>query len=203
MQNNLACPVIDNLHAAIHRVEGPRVSLSQILDALGQRSFGILLLIVSVPAMLPVPGLVSLFGIVLLLLGVQMLLGFTQPWLPREVRHRPLPKAQLLKMLRHLQTPLQVLQPYIHRRLPGLVRKHGEKLAGLFIIVQAIFIIIPLPFTNEAPALCIALLAVGFIQQDGALALLAHLLALLAMAAMLALYGSLILAGYMAFISWL
>jgi hypothetical protein len=199
MQNNtIACPVIDSVKTAIHNASGSTVSLNQLLNTLGQRSFGVLLLMLSLPAMLPVPGVVSLFGAVLLLLGVQMLLGLSHPQLPEAVSHRQLPKKQLLKILGHVQKPLRFLQPYIHRRLPGLVRKHGEKLAGLFIIVQAILIIVPLPFTNELPAFCLVL-----IQQDGLLALLSHALSVVVMTVTLKVYHTVLLAAYTAVLSWL
>jgi hypothetical protein len=204
MQNAaIACPVIDSVQIAIRNAPGNTVSLNQLLNTLGQRSFGVLLLMLSLPAMLPVPGVVSLFGAVLLLLGAQMLLGLSHPWLPATVSHKQLSQKQLLKMLGHVQKPLRFLQPYIHRRLPGLVRKHGEKLAGLFIIIQALLIIVPLPFTNELPAFCLVLLALAFIQQDGLLALLSHALSVVVMTVTLKVYHTVLLAAYTAVLSWL
>lgn len=60
------------------------VSLGDILQLAAERTFGFLLAVLSLPSALPIPapGYSTPFGIVLLLLGWQLLVGASTPWLP-------------------------------------------------------------------------------------------------------------------------
>ncbi|HEU4535015.1 MAG TPA: exopolysaccharide biosynthesis protein, partial [Polyangiaceae bacterium] len=65
---------------------GERLTLGELETVLGDRSFGVLLLVLSIPAL--VPGVASIAAIPLVLLGVQLALGHPTPWMPAFVRRR-------------------------------------------------------------------------------------------------------------------
>lgn len=60
------------------------VTLQELLKLSGDRTFGFLLVMLSFPSALPVPapGYSTPFGLLILLLAVQMLWGRHEPWLP-------------------------------------------------------------------------------------------------------------------------
>src|SRR5690606_1907481 len=62
---------------------GP-VSIGQVRDAMGDRSFAALLVLFSAFNLLPLPpGATLIFGIPLILVSAQMVLGFRTAWLPK------------------------------------------------------------------------------------------------------------------------
>ncbi|MDT8266424.1 exopolysaccharide biosynthesis protein, partial [Roseomonas sp. DSM 102946] len=59
---------------------GERITLGEMAEAFGDRAFGLLILLLCLPALLP--GMASVFGLPMLLLGAQMGLGRQMPALP-------------------------------------------------------------------------------------------------------------------------
>ena len=72
---------------------GERVSLLELQDMAGERGFGFFLAMLALPSGVPVPaaGYSIPFGVLLLLLAVQMLIGYHKPWLPDRVRQWSVP----------------------------------------------------------------------------------------------------------------
>jgi len=62
------------------RFPGERISLGDMAEAFGDRAFGLLILLLLLPSLLP--GMASVFGTPVLILGIQMGLGLRQPKLP-------------------------------------------------------------------------------------------------------------------------
>ena len=60
-----------------------RMAIQNILDGLGERSFGLVLLLFGLlSAVAVVPGLATITSLPLLFFGLQMLVGSRTPWLP-------------------------------------------------------------------------------------------------------------------------
>ena len=59
------------------RFPGERITLGEMAEAFGDRAFGLLILLLLLPSLLP--GMASVFGLPVLLLGVQMGLGRRTP----------------------------------------------------------------------------------------------------------------------------
>jgi hypothetical protein len=68
-----------------------RVSFGQMLDALGERGFGLLLILFAVPNLLPfpgVPGVSFVTGMAILVIAVQLILARDEPAFPAWVAAR-------------------------------------------------------------------------------------------------------------------
>lgn len=147
---------------------GPeRVSFDFLLHRLEARAFGILALLLALPNALPgpsIPGFSALFGLPLAALGVQMALGFEQPWLPRFLARRGIARARLERLIALAQAPLRRAEPFFHPRLSGLARRRP---AGLALALLALVMSLPVPLGNLPVALAIILLALGLIAEDG------------------------------------
>src|SRR5210317_2450492 len=61
------------------------ITMSEFVDALGDRGFGLLFIILSLPSALPIPapGYSTPFGIMITILAIQMMAGRQSPWLPQ------------------------------------------------------------------------------------------------------------------------
>ena len=106
--------------------------LSEILAATQGRGFNLLLLLIGLPFLtpIPLPGLSTPFGFVVLLIGARLALG-RRPWLPEKILHRELPArfiARLLGAASRIVRWLEVLlrprldflhEQWIYRRIAG------------------------------------------------------------------------------------
>ena len=146
----------------------------------GDRGFGFLLLLLALPAALPLPapGYATPFGIVMASLGLQMLIGRTHPWVPSFLARRSVPFSLFTFSVRNARIPLRVVELFIRPRLQRLAR-HRLMLPGLglTVCILSCMMSVPIPLTNTAPSFAIFLIAAGLIEEDGLFLLLGMLLA--------------------------
>ena len=153
---------------------GQPLSLNTLLLRSGEYSFGVIITLLTLLFLLPVPlvGISTLLNLASFLLGIQLGLGFHQPWLPKwltRLHLSPVVSAGLLKNLAWLLHPLKKL---VRPRLEVLVRNSlSRRLIGFCVAWCAALsaIPIPIPFTNKIPALAMLFLAIGMVESDGIL----------------------------------
>lgn len=180
------------LQNALDANRGASISLGQLRDALGDKSFGYLLILAVLPSAIPVPGLNSALGLLPMVLGFNLLLGGQKPWLPGFILNYKLPK-------KIFQDFFGVAEP-VWRRYAAFIRPGWafmctnamERLMGLFIIFMSFIIILPGPLTNVLPAIALVILAVGIIVKDGRVVLLSFASGAGILAVLTFLYGSLL-----------
>lgn len=155
-----------------------RVSLAELTEQFGGRALGAFLLVFGLACMLPLPpGGTTIFGLPLLLLAPQLMMGSRAPWLPAKVRERTLATADLRRGLERLLPWLQRLEAISKPRFSILFTAWGQRLIGLVCTVLALVLILPIPLGNILPATAVTVLALSLVQRDGALALLGYALA--------------------------
>ncbi|HEX7027917.1 MAG TPA: exopolysaccharide biosynthesis protein [Gammaproteobacteria bacterium] len=160
-------------------VEGSRVSVDAILDAVGRRSFGPLLLVAGLITLTPVigdiPGVPTLMGVIVLLTAVQLLFRRDHFWLPHWILDRTLPRSKLCKMLKWLRPPARFLDRLTRPRLSAFTRGVG----GYVIATACLVTAITMPatevvlFSANVVGLVLTLFGLALIARDGLLALLA------------------------------
>lgn len=164
-------------------LEGEDASIGEVLDAIADRGFGLILLVLALPAALPLPapGYATPFGLMMALLALQMMRGRTTPWLPERVRRRRVSKSKLAWTMRNAGVPLRFVEWVIRPRLSGLARNRiFLALVGLVVLLMSISMSMPIPLTNTAPSFVIFVLAAGILEEDGLVLLGGLLLAPLA-----------------------
>lgn len=165
-----------------------KISLGEIMDTLGDRAFGALLLILSIPNVLPVPGLSTATGVPMILLGAQMAAGRHSPWLPRRMLAASFDRKAFLGVIRRARPWAERVERHLRPRLPAMAGPTAERLLGLAVVVLAGVLSLPIVFGNQPPALAIALIALGLMESDGVFVsagLVAGLLAIAIVAAVL------------------
>lgn len=160
-------------------VEGNRVSVDAILDAVGRRSFGPLLLVAGLITLTPVigdiPGVPTFMGVIVLLTAVQLLLRRDHFWLPHWILDRTLPRSKLCKMLKWLRPPARFLDRLTRPRLTIFARGIGSYVIAIACIIVAL----TMPatevvlFSANVVGLVLTLFGLALIARDGLLALLA------------------------------
>lgn len=151
------------------------ISLASILELAGDRTFGFLLIILSLPSALPVPipGYALPFGIVVLLLGLQLLAGAKTPWLPRCLLRRTIPRPEIQKIVRQSLPWLQRVEVVSRPRFKAVCTSRGGRLVlGVAVSFMAISMILPLLGTHTLPAISILIIGFGLLDDDGLMSLM-------------------------------
>ena len=161
-------------HAIPTSEQRGKVTLSDLLDLAGERTFGFLFVLLSFPSALPIPapGYSVPFGIAMLLLAVQLLLGRQEPWFPQSWRTHGFEVTQVRRVLKLGLPWLRRIESISRPRLtPVCTSVPGRTVIGLAIALMAISMMIPIPGTNTLPAMGIFVTGFGLLDDDGAISL--------------------------------
>jgi hypothetical protein len=156
------------------------VTLSLVLELLGKESFLILSAFLAIPFLAPVsiPGVSTVFGAMILLIGISLVFD-RPPWLPARFMTHVFPSDKLRTCLSQGLIWVQRLEKISRRRISVLCYGHlMSRVNGLVVVLSALLLMAPLafiPFSNTFPALAILLLSIGILQQDGIFILLGYL----------------------------
>ncbi|WP_439575221.1 exopolysaccharide biosynthesis protein [Phreatobacter sp.] len=178
--------------------EGDRISLGALTGALGDRGFGILVLIFALPNIIPmIPGVSTISGVVIALVGLQMMFGRRSPWLPGFVAERTLPRAALAAMVDRTIGWIVKLERFARPRAVFMIRGPMWLLIGAMCILLGFILALPLSWIgNFPPGVALVVLSVGLLEEDGVLVAAGHLIGLVATllvtALVIALIGALV-----------
>lgn len=174
--------------------EQERVSIGTVIDRLGPSSLGLVLLILTIPAIIPIPGPVGMvLGSCLALVALQVIAGARRVWLPRWLCERGLPTrfvaAAIIKIVPWLERFERRLSP---RRWMVLSGRLARPFLGLAILAMAAIITLPIPFGNILPVIALAMLALALLERDGVAVLWAMAMSLVAVVwtVLLVLFGA-------------
>ncbi len=155
------------LRAMADHATGETISIAQMMDAFGERAFGLLLILFCLPNLIPTPGIGSLFGIPLLLLALQMAAGRAKPWLPRSIEAKTIQRSTLMRMVNAVEPRMRKIESVLKPRFTWLFSPTMDRAIGMFVALCAISIIIPLPGTNFPPAVAVILISLAVMEEDG------------------------------------
>jgi hypothetical protein len=169
--------LLDRLDAAAEKHEP--TSIGDVLDEVGHRSFGPLLLLAGLVMIAPgvgdIPGVPILMGLVVILSAGQLLLGRDHVWLPGWLLRRSVAHDKVQKVVGWLRPVGRFLDRWSRPRLARLT--HGT---GLFVAAAACVVIAagtPLmevvPFSANIAGIAITAYGLALIAADGVLAILA------------------------------
>lgn len=149
------------------------LSIQEITSAVGEKGFGLLLVVLSLPSALPVPapGYSTPFGIVIALVALQMSFSRRTLWLPRMLANIRIKPKLAHSMLDSASNLLLTVERYIKPRQRWISGRPGQLGLSIVIIIMAFLMMLPIPLTNTFPAIVIFLIGVGLAEEDGLLAL--------------------------------
>ncbi len=171
------------------------LDFKDLMQGLGRRAFGMLLLISVLPAFIPIPIGGALSGPLVVLIAAQLLIGLRRPWLPGFIARRG-PKRQTLARFEGIVAPwLLRLERIVRPRLAGVLdHRLATILTGLLLLLLGVLLSLPIPFTNYLLGGLILLFALALLERDGALMLVAWGVGIATVATTGALSGGLIAA---------
>lgn len=167
--------LLDELEQAPH---GAEVSLGDMLEATGRRSFGPALLVPGLILVTPlggVPGMASAMGIVALLVAGQLVMARRHFWLPQWLLRRKVDASTFRKALKLLRRPARGVDRLLRPRLELVLQRPLIALIALAcVIVGFVMPFLELvPFADTAPGVAMLAFGLALISHDGLLALVA------------------------------
>lgn len=151
------------------------LQLGDLLSGFGQSAFGLLLFIGVLPAFIPIPGVGgAIGGPLVILVGVQLLVGLSRLWLPGFIARRGPHRSALITFRTLLSPWLAKLEKLIRPRLHAVLdHKLALSFTGLLLILLGLLLALPIPFTNYVFGVLLLLFALALLERDGALMLVA------------------------------
>lgn len=158
----------DLLAEIVRSGNAPTISVREIVAGLGDRAFGLGILIFALPNCIPgPPGVGSALAIPPLLFAIQMLYGRHRPALPEWLNRRSADRARLARTLDWMRPKMAWIERICRPRWPALTEGRGERWVAAWLLVLSATVLIPLPLTNMFPSIATAIIAVGLIERDG------------------------------------
>ena len=156
-----------------HEDDSERIAFGSLLESVGERTFGALFLVFSIPAVMVgvIPGISTLLGLPLLLLSIQLSIGSPRPWLPRSVSARSLERSAFARVVAAIQPRLQRFEKLLKPRLLVLTSAWAERGIGLCCLIAAVLVFLPIPFGNLLPAVALCAFGLALMEKDGILVL--------------------------------
>lgn len=193
-------PTSEILHEVATQHKAEKITVADMTAALKDRAYGVLMLVLALPCCIPaVPLLPSLFGVPMMLLGLQMVAGRKELWLPKKVAQKEFKTKTYAKLTEKAMPWMQRLEALSKPRLSFLTHGWAERIIGGWMAILAISVCVPLPGTNTLPSIAIAIIAVGMIEKDGLLVLAGALAGLAAVIVIYSLFGAAIAAAIIAY----
>ena len=148
------------------------VYFGTIMEALGTRSFGPVVLLIGVILVTPlsgIPGLPTTMAAGLLLVSLQLVVGRDSFWLPRWLTSRHIPASTLQKGLRWLERPARFVDWWLRPRFSVLASDSGAVgIAAVCILLALIMPVLELvPFSTTAVGVALVAFGLALVSLDG------------------------------------
>lgn len=155
-------------------------TLGGLIGTFGDKSFALLfVLLLGVPALpLPTGGATHVMEIIAALLGLELIVGRDDVWLPQRWRKLELAGARQQRFIASLMRLIRRLERLSRPRLRFLFHhRFSNRVFGLLVIAGSAGAFFAPPFTglDTLPALGVVLLALSVLLEDGLLAVIAIL----------------------------
>ncbi|SMQ69462.1 Uncharacterized conserved protein [Altererythrobacter xiamenensis] len=161
------------------------VSIGDVLDEFGRRSFGPFLMIFALIEITPVggiPGVPTFLAVICAFIAVQLLFGAEHVWVPGWIENRSVSGKKLGESAEKLANSAEKLDHWFHGRMERFTRPLWHKIAAVMILLLCVTVppLELLPFASSAPMLAIASFGLALTVRDGLLMLIAIALSIAA-----------------------
>lgn len=154
------------------------LTIEEIIGDLAGKGKLLILIVLSIPFCQPlqIPGVAIPFGIIIAFIGLRMAFG-KQIWLPKKLLSKRIAAKTVRKTGEKALKIMIKCKRFIHPRMMWLAKSRTMQIInGLIIGFLGIFLALPLPIplSNITAGWGIFLLAVGLLEDDGVILLVAY-----------------------------
>lgn len=157
--------------------DSDKVSLDSVMNAVGRRSFGPILILVGLVIVAPlvgdIPGVPTIMALLIVLVAAQVLMRRKHLWLPRWMLDRRVSSEKLKKAVKWLRKPARFIDGLLRPRLQHLTHEIGIQVTAVvcIIIAAALPPMELVPFSANAAGIALTALGLALIANDGLLAI--------------------------------
>ncbi|MEC9462936.1 MAG: exopolysaccharide biosynthesis protein [Pseudomonadota bacterium] len=155
-------------------LEAGSVTLDGLMSALGRSSIAFAILILSLPALTPIPGPFGMvFGTCLAIVSLQIIAGFRRIWLPSFLGRRQVSGGTIDLMVRYTAPLVARVETLLRKnRMRRFAGPRAQAFLGIPVLLLAIAVALPIPFGNMLPVAALVMIALGLMERDGLVAIL-------------------------------
>jgi hypothetical protein len=162
----------------LKRAKNKPMTIEFLIKTLSGKGRYLILILLSLPFCqpIPLPGLSTIFGILIAFFGVSIMVGKHLLLFSAISKRKVSPKI-IEKIASKALWLVNKIKPMLHQRLTFVVYQPAFRiLNGIVITLLGLFLALPLPipFTNLIPGFVIFLMALGLLEDDGLLILIAY-----------------------------
>ncbi len=152
--------------------DAPEVSVKDIKQEIGERSFGPALAIPAIIEITPIggiPGLPTVIALLIAIIAAQMVFDRDHLWLPSFLENRRMKGETLAKGMRALQKPANWLDKLLEPRMRWVSSDPTLRVMAAIVILLCLFVppLELIPFASTIPMAAIALIGLGLMARDG------------------------------------
>jgi hypothetical protein len=170
------------------------ITIGEIVDALYDRSWGVVIILFALPnSILPIAWVL---GSPILLFTVQMIMGRQELWLPEFMRRQRLSQETFARIMDYVVRYLGKIEAWLRPRWNFLTTDPMERVIGAYMTFITIILLVPVvPFGNALPAFGLAIMAAGLLEKDGLAILVGALIGLVGSIYVIAFLGGILAVG--------
>jgi hypothetical protein len=148
---------------------GDRVTIRALLCTLGRKSTELVLMLLSLPAIVPTPGIPAglIFGTALSLVALQILIKAKRVSLPHPIERLEFSRSRLLDIVTRANGKMAFVERRLRERWLSFLSPTSVKALALLLVLMGVLIALPIPFGNVLPGIASLLVALGLMSRDG------------------------------------
>jgi hypothetical protein len=156
------------LRELLASTEGAKtISLERVFGIIGNVQTGHSLMLLSMPAMLPVSGTSDFVGLPSAALAGQMMLSKNDVKLPAFLMERSVSRKSLAVVIRAILPALEVLEKVTRPRWRWMNNFAVQRILGMFVFILALALAFPVLGFTAPHAAAIFMISLGMVEQDG------------------------------------
>jgi hypothetical protein len=174
-ETRVLAPASAVLQGLLDDAPADQFTLAWLLGHLHRRSFGFIMLLLALVAMLP--GISYVAGLLLAVPALEMIAGRVAPVFPRRIATRPLPTRNLDRVVRRAIPVLRYLERAIRPRWHTPLEVTKRVVGVVVLLLTVLLLLAPVPMIQVVPALVIVMISLAYLEEDGVLLSIALLIA--------------------------
>ncbi len=149
--------------------KGDKITVEEIMTIFREGGFSLLLIIFASPLALPLPalGIAQIMAVPILILATQLTMGRQSLWMPQKIAKKEMNMQNLCSIIDKAIPWLEKIEYFVKPRLIFFSSSAGHRVIGLFCLICAISVAVPIPFSNTVPSMGIVLMSIGLLERDG------------------------------------
>lgn len=146
-----------------------RVTVGEIVAALGPRGFSLLFFILGLPNSLPMPPPIALVsGFLMVFISLQIVIGRTMPWLPRAVLKNSIGRNELAKAVSKAMPWVKWIERLAQPRFDVFSGPVSWRILGVALLIVSLALVLALPVIGQIPlGIALCLIGLGLVERDG------------------------------------